>query len=217
MPLSSAAPRELMHTRQIECRGYLRQDGLWDIEGHLVDSKPYSLPGEMGRDIAAGEPVHDMWLRVTIDDDMVIRACEAATEASPFEACGEIVPNYEKLVGIRIGSGWMKAVNDRIGGVLGCTHLRELLRPIATTAYQTIYTARIKQAREKGLPRPRPHAGRPRHLNACYAYREDGPLVAATFPEHYTGPAPSTLASEGVKVRRLSACTGPSSSSRKRS
>ena len=38
MPLSTSAPRQLMHNRAIECRGYQREDGLWDIEGHLVDT-----------------------------------------------------------------------------------------------------------------------------------------------------------------------------------
>ena len=41
MPLSTSAPRQLMHNRAIECRGYQREDGLWDIEGHLVDTKTY--------------------------------------------------------------------------------------------------------------------------------------------------------------------------------
>jgi hypothetical protein len=31
MPLSDPAPRQLAHTRAIECKGYERADGLWDI------------------------------------------------------------------------------------------------------------------------------------------------------------------------------------------
>ncbi len=38
MPLSPpAASREHIHTRVVECRGYRRDDGLWDIEGHITD------------------------------------------------------------------------------------------------------------------------------------------------------------------------------------
>ena len=33
MPLPAPAPRTLKHTRAIECTGYEREDGLWDIEG----------------------------------------------------------------------------------------------------------------------------------------------------------------------------------------
>ena len=39
MPLTNPAPRKLMHTRAIDCKGYERADGLWDIEAHLVDTK----------------------------------------------------------------------------------------------------------------------------------------------------------------------------------
>ena len=41
MPLPPAAPRKNMHTRDIQCCGYERADGLWDIEGHLVDTKSF--------------------------------------------------------------------------------------------------------------------------------------------------------------------------------
>ena len=43
MPLSQAAPRQHIHTREIVCRGYLRDDGLWDIEGSICDVKTYSF------------------------------------------------------------------------------------------------------------------------------------------------------------------------------
>ena len=188
MPLSPPQPREHSHTRTVECRGYRRADGLWDIEGHLVDTKPYPFPDEDGRMRPAGAAVHDMWIRLTLDDDMVIRGCEAAMEAHPFPVCGAIAPNLARLAGVRIGKGWMAEVNRRIGGVEGCTHLRELLAPMATTAFQTMYGYRIKQAREAGLGRPRPNPGRPRHLNACHAFRDDGEIVKQTFPEYYTGP-----------------------------
>ena len=55
MPLSTPAPRQLMHNRAIECRGYQREDGRWDIEGHLVDTKTYPTSArDTGR--ASGAP-----------------------------------------------------------------------------------------------------------------------------------------------------------------
>jgi hypothetical protein len=42
MPVPAAERRKLVHTRQIECRGYQRDDGHWDIEGHIVDTKANS-------------------------------------------------------------------------------------------------------------------------------------------------------------------------------
>ena len=43
MPLSQAAPRKHLHTRAITVQGYARDDGLWDIEGHMTDNKSYTF------------------------------------------------------------------------------------------------------------------------------------------------------------------------------
>jgi hypothetical protein len=32
-----------MHTRKVEYRGFEREDGLWDIEGELLDTKPHAF------------------------------------------------------------------------------------------------------------------------------------------------------------------------------
>ena len=71
MPLPEPAPREHLHTRQIECRGYRRDDGLWDIEGTLVDTKTYGFFSHARGDVEPGQPVHNMSIRLTIDDDLV--------------------------------------------------------------------------------------------------------------------------------------------------
>ena len=57
----------------IECRGFRRADGLWDIEGHLTDTKTYDFDTQFRGTVASGAPVHEMWLRLTVDDDLVIR------------------------------------------------------------------------------------------------------------------------------------------------
>ncbi|MCH8218951.1 MAG: DUF2889 domain-containing protein, partial [Planctomycetes bacterium] len=43
MPTSDPAPREALHSRAIDCRGYRRADGLWDIEARMTDSKTYAF------------------------------------------------------------------------------------------------------------------------------------------------------------------------------
>ena len=56
MPLSAPVPRQLLHRRIVQCTGYRREDGLWDIEGQLVDTKAYSFPNEdRGGVIQAGD------------------------------------------------------------------------------------------------------------------------------------------------------------------
>ena len=85
-----------------------------------------------------------MWLRLTLDDELTVITVEAATVAGPFAVCPAITPAFAKLEGLRIGPGWRRAVQARLGGVQGCTHLVELLGPLATTAYQTIHAWRAR-------------------------------------------------------------------------
>jgi hypothetical protein len=193
MPLPAPAPREPIHTRRVACEGFRRADGLWDIEGHLVDTKSYTFSNKERGDVEPGVPVHEMRIRLTIDDDFEIRAVETATDFAPFGVCHEVGPNFQRLVGLKIGVGWRRAVQNRVGGIEGCTHIVELLGPVATTAFQTITPLRERErARAKtGSPQndgvdeisDRP----PRLLNTCHAFREDGPKVREFWPKFYTG------------------------------
>ncbi len=184
MPLPAPAPRTLKHTRAIECTGYEREDGLWDIEGHLVDTKTYvHSRRDGGRERQPGDPVHHMWLRLTIDLDLKIHDVEAVTDSSPYETCGNIAVNFKKLVGLTIGPGWRKAIAERVGGVLGCTHLVELLGPVGTTAFQA--TGRAREAHNARKPAT---GKKPYQINSCHTYKDDAPTVLERWPDFYTGP-----------------------------
>ena len=184
MSLSPAAPREPIHHRQVDCRGYRRADGLWDIEAHLGGVKAYPFANSYRGEIQPGEPIHDMWLRLTVDDELRVIAVEAATDAGPFEICPAITPAFASLAGLTIGPGWRQAIRARLGGVHGCTHLVELLSPLATAAFQTIYPWRAR--REPEVERDRP----PPHLNTCHALARDGEVVRKHYPRWYTGGRP---------------------------
>ena len=135
-------PRESISiSATLNAAGYLREDGLWEIEGHIVDTKTYSFHNSYRGVVETGEPVHDMWLRLTIDDSMRIREVEAVTDHGPFRTCPAITANFKRLEGLTIGPGFRRAVRERVGGLQGCTHLVELVGPVATTAFQTM-TAR---------------------------------------------------------------------------
>ena len=101
MPLSKPAHRRHMHTREIVCRGYKRDDGLWDIEGRITDTKSYSFPNRDRGGIAAGEPLHDMLIRLTMDGDRTIHKAEAATEHSPYNICPHVTESFSKLEGLK--------------------------------------------------------------------------------------------------------------------
>lgn len=183
MPLSPPAPRKHLHTRTVECRGYQREDGLWDIDGHLVDTKTYGFHNRDRGEVPPGVPVHEMWLRLTIDDRMLIHAVEAATDHAPYAMCPDITPHFEALAGLTIGPGFHREVHKRVGGVRGCTHLVELLRPLATTAFQTLVRARQREeTTAEGAPR------RPMFLDSCHAHASDSPVVKMRWPAFYTGP-----------------------------
>lgn len=176
MPLSPPAPRQKLHTRTIVIEGYRREDGLFDIEARLDDTKTYPFANEDRGEIAPGEKLHGMLMRLTIHEDMMVVACEANTEFGPYAVCPAIAPNFANLAGLRIGPGWTRRVKEVVGGVKGCTHLVELLGPMATVAFQTLVVVRRKKQAASSGP--------PALLNTCHAYAADGPMVARRWPEY---------------------------------
>jgi hypothetical protein len=188
MPLSDPAPREPSHTRHIECRGFKRVDGLWDIEGHMTDVKSYAFKNNWRGEIAPGTPLHEMWIRITVDHTLTIQAIEAVTDYAPFRLCPDITPNFQRLQGLRIGPGFTSRVRELVGGIEGCTHLVELMGPIATTAFQTMSGSRDRKERDPSKPRRRPPM-----IDTCHAFASDGEVVRDGYPEFYTGPKPDDV------------------------
>ena len=189
MPLSKPTDREHLHTRSITYRGYRRKDGLWDIEGHMSDTKTYAFSNDWRNEIAVGEPLHEMLVRVTIDDELEIKDIEAVTDNSPFEMCPDITPNYKSLIGISIGRGWRNQVRKHVGGTKGCTHITELLFPMATVAFQTIIPFKSKD--NGSIVENTASGKRPAVLNTCHAWSTESDVVKKYVPEFYTGPEDS--------------------------
>jgi hypothetical protein len=189
MPLSSPASRQHIHTRTVECHGYRRADGLWDIEGHITDTKTYGFGNRERGPVPAGSPIHDMSLRLTVDDRLSIKAVEAVTDASPYSICPNVTPNFQRLIGVRIGPGFRKEVRARLGGTEGCTHLVELLGPVATTTFQTVFPIVERELfQKKKAEGPKPEEGpkkRPALLETCYAFATDSEVVKRQWPEFY--------------------------------
>jgi len=176
MPLSRATPRKLLHSRDIQLRGYAREDGLVDIEAHMTDTRSESFANHDRGSVNAGEPLHDMWIRLTVDRKRNIVACEAAMDSTPHTICPGAAPNFARLAGLNIGPGFLKAALMRISRVEGCVHLRELLQPLATVAFQTMFGLDDGSTTPRGL--------RDDQLNTCYAMDENGPVVARHRAKH---------------------------------
>ena len=135
--LSTPVPREEVHNRRISCNGFVRQDGLYDIEAELTDNKTYPFPTEFRGNVTPNQFIHHMKVRVTVDRDMKIQAAEALTIAGPYAVCPTANDVFDSLVGLTIGPGWRRRVTDAIGGRHGCTHITELMGVVGTIAYQT--------------------------------------------------------------------------------
>jgi hypothetical protein len=99
------------------------------------------------------------------------------SDYTPYAICPQVAPNFARLAGVTIGPGFTRAVKERLGGVEGCTHLREMLAQMATVAYQTMQPVR-RRNREQQADDP----ARPVIIGSCYAYAADSPVVERQWP-----------------------------------
>ncbi len=175
--------RRLMHRRSIECNCYLRSDGLWEVEVRLVDSKPFAQRDHFRGELQPGDPVHDIGVRLAVDDSLTVREAETTMRATPFPTCVDVEPILQRLVGERIGPGWRELVRRKIGRLETCTHLSELLGPAVTTLYQTVAYGKTPEGRNS---LDNQLSERPFFIGGCYSWRTDGPVVAEIFPQFAT-------------------------------
>ena len=138
MPLSAPGPREPIHQRKIHCEGFRRPDGLVEIDGHITDTRPFPYYGHWEGEIVDGAPVHEMWLRLVIDQNRQIVDVEAAMDHTPFPRCLDVNAHYRRLIGLQIGAGLNKQVFERVGGTQGCTHVTGMIQIMATTLFQAL-------------------------------------------------------------------------------
>ncbi len=178
--------REPLHTRSIRVSSFARDDGQWDLEAELIDTKAYDFPRASGAVHAAGEPVHHMHLRVTIDDEFTITAAVAAYDAAPYdENCTAIATDYEAMVGMNLLRSFRQVVKERFGRTAGCTHMTELSYVLPTVAVQSMAQKRRKE-QLSATPK------RPFQLEGCHALRLDGPVAKEFYPQWYVTPETKT-------------------------
>lgn len=178
MPDSNAdtSARKRIHTRRIELEGFLRSDGLVEVDARLVDVKDqdYALATGVRR---RGDPVHDMSVTLTIDAHFNVVAASARSDAVPYPgACETITPEYRRLVGLNLLRGFRAAVRELFGGTAGCSHITELLSSIPTAAIQTVATFR-REDEETGE--------KPFQLDRCHALASDRETVRRYYPKWY--------------------------------
>jgi len=189
--LPQPGPREPLHTRRYDFRGFRRGDGLFDIEGRMIDTKDYAFPNEWRGTVEPGEPVHDMVIRLTLDDQFTVQDIAVVTAASPFAICGDITPAFDALKGTTIAKGWSRTLRNQFSGAHGCTHHVEMLRAMGTVAFQTIYGYREKAKRDAGItkkdgpPADATPGRKPGFIDTCHALASDGEVVRTHWPQFY--------------------------------
>ena len=94
--------------------------------------------------------------------------------------------NFSRLKGLRISAGFLSQVRKLLGGTEGCTHLVELMGPIATTAFQSIFPYRERLRQAAGKPSSDPQK-KPLLLDTCHGFASDGEVVKQLWPKFYTG------------------------------
>jgi len=186
MALPNAAPqRQLKHRRSIDVRVYSCGNGLWEVDAELRDVKT----GDAllaGNTRPAGEPIHDMLLRLVVDEQLNVLQAGSGTRAMPYAGhCDDHADAYTRLAGLNLLQGFRRGVLQRLGGVQGCTHLTELCHVLPTAVVQA-FAGEVLDTREDQ------DSGRqPFQIDRCHALRADGPVVRTFYPRWYRSPVPS--------------------------
>lgn len=179
----AASDRQPKHCRSIDVQVYARGNGFWEVDAHITDIRPTDTPLDTGMR-PAGEPIHEMLLRLVVDERFEILEAGAQTLAMPYpgecDAYGDV---YSRLVGLNLMNGFRRAVQQRLGGVQACTHLTELSQILPTAVVQAF-------AGEVFDVSGNLSGVKPFQIDRCHALRADGPTVAAFYPR-WSRPLPS--------------------------
>ncbi len=176
--------RELLHNRNISFKGYIRDDELFEIEAELIDTKNYDFQNHDRGTIKKDEPIHQMKIKLVLDDNLFVVDAEAKTENSPYSICKNANSNFKKIIGLQIKSGWKREITKLIGETNGCTHITELLSSAATAAFQTIYPYKSKQ-KNRNETKLNQNQEKPLLLGTCHAFNTSSEVVKRLWPKWY--------------------------------
>lgn len=175
---TDAVTREELHHRDVDMRFYRRSDGLFEVEGRLVDTKTHAFRRLLAEeDAPPGHHLHDITVRLVLNSELEVRAADAEMSATPFNICPGAAAALQALVGLGIGRGWNKRVRELLGGVASCTHIVELLGPMATTVLQGIAPLRIVSTDD-----PEEDAQHRFRVDSCYAFAAEREVVVRLLP-----------------------------------
>ncbi len=182
---TAATPRQLKHRRSIDVQIYARGDGLWEVDAHITDTRTRETRLAAGM-LAAGVPIHDMLLRLVVDERFNVVEAGAQTAAMPYPGeCNSYGDIYARLVGLNLMRGFRQAVKERLGGIQGCTHITELTQVLPTAVVQAFAGEVLDTGGDAD------DSEQPFQIDRCHALRAEGLAVKTYYPRWYRA-APAT-------------------------
>ena len=196
---TAASERQLKHRRSIDVQIYARGSGLWEVDAHITDVRPRETRMATGM-LPAGAPIHEMLLRIVVDQHFNVIEAGAETLAMPYPGdCNDHGDVYGRLVGLNLMRGFRHGVKERLGGIQGCTHITELTQVLPTAVVQA-FAGEVLDTRGDSAD-----SAQPFQIDRCHALRADGPAVKTYYPRWYrapqsSAPANSPLSSSAAAV-----------------
>jgi hypothetical protein len=161
---------KIVHTRKIEMNTFDLGNHRVLVEGELQDTRPSSE----GEPEAGVKLIHHLVARIWVQGpDLTISAVQAEMKRIPRLGCPEVLPAVQKLVGLKIITGFTQKVKDLIGDVKGCSHLTNLFLTLGPVAVQGYWAAHGRKSGARSLDNP----ALSRVINSCHVWRQDGPYV----------------------------------------
>ena len=176
---TAAIERQLKHRRSIDVQIFARGNGLWEVDAHITDVCTRETRMVTGVR-AAGSPIHDMLMRLVVDEQFNVIEAGAQTAAMPYPGeCDSYGDVYSRLVGLNLMRGFRQAVKERLGGVQGCTHITELTQVLPTAVVQAFADEVIDTRGDTA------QSQQPFQIDRCHALRADGDTVKTYYPRWY--------------------------------
>ncbi|MBU3914006.1 DUF2889 domain-containing protein [bacterium] len=133
-----------VHGRMIDMKTYVVDDDTVIVEGELRDDR-YQIAYDLtGMKQTAG-PIHHLVIRLLIHvKSMEIADAEAEMPHVPHEECKVTLESMADIIGLEIKSGFIKNVQNKLGGIKGCAHMTHLLTVMSQAVFQGVVVVQRK-------------------------------------------------------------------------
>lgn len=166
---------EKIHNRNLNISSYIVDDEHILIAGELKERNLITVYERSGESI---EPnvFHHMQIQLLVKSaELKIVDIHVKIPGAPHDdICREMENSLDKIKGLNIAPGFTSKVKKIAGGIKGCVHLTTLLLSMAPAALQGywIFEARKEHRSENSVLDIEKYL-----VDACWAWRKDGPLV----------------------------------------